>query len=205
MTHDLVLSGCVPTVLASYLKALAIHRLVSEQLDPTATSWWDGNGQFHLASTADRPTLIAFFAEHYSTDADRHAVERGQRVLADDSDCRAPAIAKSDGRALPAYREAIDQLRGDCSGRWGSTRDRDDKAKKIAAPARRRDPGFPDEPCGVARRCRTSPEKRRATPRSSAPVATTAASTSPNNFMQRLAELLLRPLRALERPVGRMG
>ena len=66
MTYDLVLPGCVPTVLASYLKALAIHRLITEQLDHTATSWWDGNAQFHLVSAADRPALIAFFAERYA-------------------------------------------------------------------------------------------------------------------------------------------
>jgi CRISPR-associated protein Csx17 len=65
MSHNLVLDGCVPRVLAGYLKALAVHRLVSEQLDPGARSYWDPDGRFHLVSSADREALVAFFVEHY--------------------------------------------------------------------------------------------------------------------------------------------
>ena len=48
VSHDVVLAGCVSTVLGSYLKALGVYRLVAEQLDSAATSWWDGSGRFHL-------------------------------------------------------------------------------------------------------------------------------------------------------------
>ena len=51
MTHDLILFGCVSTVLGSYLKALGTHRLVFEQLDPASMSWWDHGGRFHLVSS----------------------------------------------------------------------------------------------------------------------------------------------------------
>lgn len=64
--NDLVLDGCVSSVLASYLKALAVHRIVAEQLDPRARSWWDDDGRFHLESSAGREELVAFFAEQYA-------------------------------------------------------------------------------------------------------------------------------------------
>jgi len=48
MANELVLDGCNPAVLASYLKALAVLRLVSAQLDAGARAWWDGDGRFHL-------------------------------------------------------------------------------------------------------------------------------------------------------------
>ena len=64
--NDLVLEGCVSSVLASYLKALAVHRLVAEQLDPGVRSWWDDDGRFHLESSASREELVAFFAERYA-------------------------------------------------------------------------------------------------------------------------------------------
>jgi hypothetical protein len=74
MTHDLVLSGCVPTVLGSYLKALAIHRLVSEQLDPARRLGGMATASF-AESSADRPPWL-FLRGALLSDADRHAVER---------------------------------------------------------------------------------------------------------------------------------
>jgi len=54
------LDGCSPIPLASYLKALGILRLVSEQADPEARAWWEGD-RFLLASHLDEPELIEFF------------------------------------------------------------------------------------------------------------------------------------------------
>ncbi len=62
---DLVLEGCVPETLASYLKALAVQRIVAEQLDPTARSWWDDDGRFHLESAAAWEDLVGFFVHAY--------------------------------------------------------------------------------------------------------------------------------------------
>ncbi|HID49928.1 MAG TPA: hypothetical protein EYP40_10025, partial [Chromatiales bacterium] len=58
------LQGCTPTPLASYLKALAIHRLVAEQKDPEARGWWQGQ-HFVLESTLDEDGLKAFFLDEY--------------------------------------------------------------------------------------------------------------------------------------------
>jgi CRISPR-associated protein Csx17 len=59
------LDGCAPTPLAHYLKALGILRLVSEQLDPEARGWWEGE-RFLLASHKDEDELLEFFLERYS-------------------------------------------------------------------------------------------------------------------------------------------
>ena len=52
-------------MLAGYLAALGVHRLVAQQLDPGAASYWDADGRFHLVSGADRDALLAFFVERY--------------------------------------------------------------------------------------------------------------------------------------------
>lgn len=62
--YDLELAGCAPEPLMSYLKALGILRLVSEQKDPDARGWWK-NDTFWLRSTLDREALVRFFLEEY--------------------------------------------------------------------------------------------------------------------------------------------
>lgn len=59
------LDGCAPVPLAHYLKALGVLRLVSEQLDPEARGWWEGE-RFLLASHADEPRLLAFLLDEYA-------------------------------------------------------------------------------------------------------------------------------------------
>lgn len=57
---EVVLAGCRPEPLGSYLKALGILRLVSEQKDPDARGFWRGES-FVLRSSLDRPALANFF------------------------------------------------------------------------------------------------------------------------------------------------
>ena len=69
----LALSGCAPTPLASYLKALGVLRLISSPAnhvsgaaaDPHARGWWE-NERFHLRTTLDRDTLLHFFLHDYA-------------------------------------------------------------------------------------------------------------------------------------------
>lgn len=63
-THELPLPGCTPEPLMSYLKALGILRLVSEQADPNATACWR-NDQFVLYSKFDNRGLASFFLTEY--------------------------------------------------------------------------------------------------------------------------------------------
>jgi CRISPR-associated protein Csx17 len=58
--HIHALLGCAPRPLASYLKALAVLRLVAEQKDPTARGFWREDA-FHLATTLDEQALVDFF------------------------------------------------------------------------------------------------------------------------------------------------
>ncbi len=64
MADDLRLSGCSPTPLASYLKALGVFRVVAEQADPSLHGWWNGDS-FVLRGRLDREALEAFFLDAY--------------------------------------------------------------------------------------------------------------------------------------------
>lgn len=65
MTSDLVLSGCGPVPLGSYLKALGVFRLVTEQADPDAQGFWRDE-RFVLRTRLSEVELIAFFVERYA-------------------------------------------------------------------------------------------------------------------------------------------
>jgi len=61
---DVRLNGCRTEPLGSYLKALGLLRLVSEQVDPEAAGWWEGD-HFRLRSSLDLDGLARFLAEEY--------------------------------------------------------------------------------------------------------------------------------------------
>lgn len=64
--NEIVLPGCTPTPLASYLKALAVLRLVAEQGgDPQASGCWRDD-VFVLRTTLSRDELLRFFLESYA-------------------------------------------------------------------------------------------------------------------------------------------
>lgn len=67
--NEIALPGCTPTPLASYLKALAVLRLVAEARldeggDPDATGFWRGD-VFVLRTRLTREQLCDFFLEQY--------------------------------------------------------------------------------------------------------------------------------------------
>jgi len=64
-TTELRLNGCRAEPLASYLKALAILRLVSEQVDPFALGWWEDD-TFCLKSTLNETGLLHFLGHGYA-------------------------------------------------------------------------------------------------------------------------------------------
>ena len=64
MTHDIVLAGCRPEPLMSYLKALGVLRLVSGQKDSEACAWWDDD-VLQLRSVLDKEGLLSFFGNEY--------------------------------------------------------------------------------------------------------------------------------------------
>jgi len=58
------LTGCRSEPLASYLKSLALLRLVSEQKDQEARGWWENN-VFCLKSVIDSDGLVEFLLNEY--------------------------------------------------------------------------------------------------------------------------------------------
>ncbi len=71
--EQLILDGCAPAPLASYLKALAVLRLISssanhvsgQAADPHARGWWQDE-RFHLRTTLSRDALLHFFLHDYA-------------------------------------------------------------------------------------------------------------------------------------------
>lgn len=63
--HVHSLDGCAPRPLASYLKGLAILRIVSQQVDAAARAWWSGE-RFMLATALSHEDLMGFFLERYA-------------------------------------------------------------------------------------------------------------------------------------------
>lgn len=63
--NDLVLAGCRPEPLGSYLKALGVLRLVADQVDPGARGRWSGAGTFILSTSLGRDELVDFFVDRY--------------------------------------------------------------------------------------------------------------------------------------------
>ena len=62
--NTIALAGCRPTPLSSYLKALGVLRLVSEQEDPSTLGFWM-EGHFHLQTRLVEEGLTQFFMERY--------------------------------------------------------------------------------------------------------------------------------------------
>ncbi len=63
--YAVLLDGTAPTPLASYLKALGVLRLVSEQVDSEARGSWR-DGRFVLISALDRTRLEHFVLDEYA-------------------------------------------------------------------------------------------------------------------------------------------
>lgn len=63
--YEIHLKGCRVTPLAGYLKALAVLRLVAEQIDSSATGRWEGDS-FVLHTRLSEEELVQFFLLEYS-------------------------------------------------------------------------------------------------------------------------------------------
>lgn len=106
---ELLLAGCSTRPLGSYLKALGVFRLVTEQHDSSATGSWPAD-TFALSSRADRDELVRFFLEEYrptpivspwngSSGFDDRAVPEVDRIL------------DADDQRLALYQQTIRQAR----------------------------------------------------------------------------------------------
>lgn len=103
------LDGCTPEPLASYLKALAVLRLVAEQRDPDARGWWDGDA-FVLESKLDRPSLVSFFLEDYAPSPFVAPWNGGSGFYPGDNTEGVNLIRSSDSIRLKCYRETLKEI-----------------------------------------------------------------------------------------------
>jgi CRISPR-associated protein Csx17 len=104
--NRLMLAGCTPQPLGSYLKGLAVLRLVSEQADETARGSWEDDC-FVLETTLDRESLIEFFLKRYSPTAVIAPWNGGSGFYPKDRKVGIDALAESDDSRFALYRRAI--------------------------------------------------------------------------------------------------
>jgi CRISPR-associated protein Csx17 len=109
--HAIHLTGCTPTPLASYLKALGILRLVSLQCpNSRAAGYWQGN-TFVLSSSLGPDELKAFFLERYAPSPVVAPWNGGSGFFPKDNCTAINQITHSKAARLAPYREAIHSAR----------------------------------------------------------------------------------------------
>jgi CRISPR-associated protein Csx17 len=187
------LGGCALEPLGSYLKALAVLRLVSEQTDGSARGWWE-RGNFCLETELDAAGLVAFFLERYSPTPILSPWNGGSGFYAKDRKVGIDAIAGSTGGRFEVYREAIKRSRdipgvGDDKG--ASKAEEDERRRAIQLACRNRLPDgsveWLDAAVGISADGK----------RTFAPILGTGGNEGrldyTNNLMEYLAELLIAP------------
>lgn len=192
---EVVLSGCTATPFGAYLKALGVFRLVAEQADLNARSYWNGDTPV-LLSTLDRDELLHFFLHRYSPTPILAPWNKGSGFYRKDRKIGIDAIAQSADSRFDEYRRCIDILRSLDEVKQGDAEKLDKNIEEqrrlallLACRNRLSDHAVEwiDAAVGIA----ADGE------RSFAPVLGTGGNEGrldyTNNFMERLANLLLAP------------
>jgi len=109
--HEVELAGCTPEPLMSYLKALGILRLVSEQADPEATACWR-NDCFWLCSKLDAEQLTSFLLSDYCPTPIIGPWAGGSGFFGNDNRNAVEAILKSSVDRFAPYRDGIERTLG---------------------------------------------------------------------------------------------
>ena len=113
---DVLLAGCRAEPLGSYLKAIGLLRLVSEQRDPDATGHWVGD-TFCLDSSLDADGLVDFLVDDYQPTPIVTPWNKGSGFAPGDEKtsktafAAAETIAASTDARLSNYRATIDTVR----------------------------------------------------------------------------------------------
>ena len=102
--HDL--TGCSPTPLAHYLKAIGILRLISEQGDPNVRGYWNDD-RFCLLASRDRDQLVDFFLTRYQPTPLLAPWNGGSGFFPKDKKDGIDALANSVASRFEPYRQAI--------------------------------------------------------------------------------------------------
>lgn len=136
------LTGCRPEPLLSYLKALGIFRLVSEQADNAARACWLDD-VFVLHTTLAETELLAFFSERYTPTPIVAPWAGGSGFFSGDNMKAVNAIATSNSSRMALYRQVIDRVRTILKGLGQTSKPEDKEVKNRLLHTYRRE--LPDE------------------------------------------------------------
>ncbi len=109
--HELELKGCSPDPLMSYLKALGILRLVSEQADDNARAYWKHDA-FYLRSALDRDALTDFFLNEYKPTPIVSPWNGGSGFYPKDNSKAMETIIEVESPRFQLWYEVISESRG---------------------------------------------------------------------------------------------
>jgi len=108
--NDIALTGCGPQPLAHYLKALAVLRLVSEQVDPRCRAWWTDDS-YWLRSSSGEGQLADFFLNRYEPTPIVSPWNGGSGFFPGDTEDGISALSQSKAARFAAYRQGIEGAR----------------------------------------------------------------------------------------------
>ena len=190
--YELTLRGCTTRPLGSYLKSLGVLRLVSEQADQEARALWDGD-TLRLQTRLTEDEFTEFFLRTYSPTPILAPWNGGSGFYKKDRKVGIDAIASSTDSRFEDYRTAIALLRESPEIRRGKAEKNEEEDRRTA----------------ILRYCRNYLPDRAVEwldaavgiesdgSRAFAPVLGTGGNEGrldyTNNFMERLAGLLLPP------------
>jgi CRISPR-associated protein Csx17 len=187
------LGGCTLEPLGSYLKALSVLRLVTEQEDRTARGWWERDC-FHLETTLDVDGLVAFFLERYAPTPILSPWNGGSGFYPKDRRVGIEAIVNSADERFAVYREAIRRARkipGVGNEKGASAAEEDQRRRAIQLDCRNCLPDGSVEWLDAAVGISAQDD------RTFAPILGTGGNEGrldyTNNLMEYLAELLIAP------------
>jgi CRISPR-associated protein Csx17 len=104
--NEIRLPGCRPDPIASYLSALGVIRIISEQVDKQARCRWQTN-EFNLLTSLSKNELIEFFTEEYEPTPIITPWSGGSGFFPKDNKRNIEAIESSDTPRLQPYRQVI--------------------------------------------------------------------------------------------------
>lgn len=106
LVNDIKLRGCRPVPLASYLKALGILRLVSEQAEPDAAGYWE-HDTFVLRTKLSQAELKTFLLNEYAPTPIVAPWNGGSGFYPNDAKAGLKAIEASNAMRFAAMRDVV--------------------------------------------------------------------------------------------------